>query len=228
MYSGPSGQATTIRTNDPNRIASPRVDSTRPSQVAPSETSDGVLHGRRGGTGVAALVRGRCGRGRRRAARRPGVEPELPGVVSSGDGVVELSTVKPNEPSAPSSPLGCSVDQVTLHSLAGIGTRIGTVRVRPSALRTTSPVFGGTNGSPAHAIVTVESPTGPSNVSTTWVGGDSSSAPSSGDVLCRSATWAWAGPVPSRSAPTTAASTATRNRSMRPGTPVRVGTTGTR
>ena len=40
MYSGPSGQATTISTSEPNSTARPNMDSVRPSHVAPSETSD--------------------------------------------------------------------------------------------------------------------------------------------------------------------------------------------
>src|SRR5688500_15152186 len=125
MYSGPSGQATTITTKEPNRMARPSVDRTRPSHVAPSDTSDASrtsdeLSASPPPTSVGAAVAG---------GALPVVGVDAPGAVSSGDGVDELSTSKLNEPRAPSSPLGCSVVQLTLQVPAGIGTRIGTVRV---------------------------------------------------------------------------------------------------
>ena len=187
----------------------------------------GVLHGRRAGRPVAATDLGRRdGRCRRGALPVAGVVPS--GDVSSGAGVGDESTSKLNEPRAPSSPFGCSVVQLTLQEPAGIGTRIGTVSVWPSALLTVGPTFGGPNGFSRHVMVTVESPTGASSWMTTCVGGVASSAPSSGDVLSRFADCAPTGPPPTRSAPRNAASAATRNRDRLPGTPVRVGTTATR
>ena len=99
MYSGPSGQATTISTSEPKSTASPNIDRTRPSQVAPSDTSDAsstVLASDEPDDDVAAgaVVVG-------------AVEP--PGVVDGVDppaGVGDDRTMKPNCPLGPSSPFG--------------------------------------------------------------------------------------------------------------------------
>ena len=96
MYSGPSGQATTISTNEPNRMARPSVDRTRPSHVAPSDTSAASCTVDALDAAVAAADLGRRGvvaagvgaPSRRRAVRRRVV----------GRGVGDASTSKLNEP----------------------------------------------------------------------------------------------------------------------------------
>ena len=68
MYSGPSGQAATISTSDPNSTARPSVDSTRPSQVAPSDTSEASSTT----TSSSSRRRRRCRRARSSASVAPG------------------------------------------------------------------------------------------------------------------------------------------------------------
>ena len=117
MYSGPSGQATTISTSEPNSTARPNMESVRPSHVAPSDTSDAsstvLSSDEPDDESAGAMVVGV-------------VEP--PGVVDAVDppaGVGDDRTAKPNWPLGPSSPLGWRTDHATLHGPVGIGVLIG-------------------------------------------------------------------------------------------------------
>ena len=123
MYSGPSGQAATISTSDPNSTARPSVDSTRPSQVAPSDTSEASSTMTSSSSTASAVSAG-----------------TVVGVVAparwspSGSTAVELSTVKLKRSVAPGSPVGWLTCQATLHSPTGIGSVTSTVSVSRSSL----------------------------------------------------------------------------------------------
>ena len=210
MYSGPSGQAATIRTRDPNSTASPNVDSVRPSQVAPSETVEASTTT----SSVVVVLSSVSG------AAVPVSPGTVVAVVDTGD--VRIS--KLNRPEAPGSPDGWLTDHATLHVPAGIGSRMSTVSVRLSALR-----VGGwlraVNGLLLQAtVIWLALPTSPSNVRTSCVGGVSSSAPSAGWLSTSEDSWAPAGPPPRIATPTSAARIATTSRIVRPGTPVRADT----
>ena len=131
-----------------------------------------------------------------------GVVP--PGVVVAVDppaGVGDVSTVKPNWPVGPSSPLGWRTDHATLHGPVGIGVLTATVTVFWSALSCGRPMLGSAHGSPLHATATVESPIGWSNVRTSCVGGVCKDAPSGGSEETRVSAWAPAGAAPAEQQP---------------------------
>ena len=202
MYSGPSGQATTISTNDPNRMARPSVDRTRPSHVAPSDTSAALLHGRRAGR------RRRCRRPRSaRRSWRPACVPVVRRrpvrrrVVGRGRGRAEHLEAERSR-RAPSSPFGCSVVQLTLH-VAGRhrhedrhGERLAVGALDRRRRRSAAP-----NGLLRHVIVTVESPTGASKLEDDLRRRCVELGAVLGDVLSRFGRLRAAGPPPTRSAP---------------------------
>ncbi len=181
MYSGPSGQAATMSTSEPNSTATPKIDSTRPSHVGPSDASDASD-----------------------TSSSPAVPPSLPaGVVDVGPGSAPppgfvggggCCTVKLKLPSMPGSPVVSLTCQLTWHVPGGIGASTSTVSV--SAL---SPVAAGlrsVNGllSPPlpQAIESwLASPISSVNVSTICDGDEERTAPSAGSdsssVFC-----AWA------------------------------------
>ncbi len=147
-------------------------------------------------------------------------------VVAPGSTAVDDRTVKLKRSVAPASPVGWLTCQATLHSPTGIGSVTSTVNVRRSSLSTGRLIAE--NGSLLHATCTeLASPSSLSNVSTISDGGSSSSAPSAGMLSTSDACWAPAEPATISAAPS-AARAATTKRSVRPGTPVRAGTTGTR
>ena len=209
MYSGPSGHAATMRTSDPNSTARPSVDRTRPSQVAPSETSEASL------TSSSSV------------SPSPAVSgASVPGTVDAVE-IGEATIWKENVPDDPTSPVGSVTAQATLHDPAGIGSRMSTVRVRLSSLRIGWPIA--VNGLLLHETETwLAEPTSPSKRSTICSGGVVRSAPSAGSLSSSWASWAPARPASSSSAPRTAASAATTSRSVQRGTPVRADTTGPR
>ena len=214
MYSGPSGQAAMISASDPKSTARPSVDSTRPSHVAPSDTSEASSTTTSSSSSSASTAAGAV------------VGVVAPGtVVASGSTAVEVSTVKVKRSLAGVSLAGRLTCHATLHSPTGVGSFTVTVSVSRSSLssgRLTS------TGSPSQASCTwLASPSSVSKVRTISDGGSASSSPSAG-LLSTSATCCAAAVPTISSAPATAAGTARTRRSVRPGTPVRAGTTGTR
>ena len=200
-----------MRTRDPNSTARPSVDRTRPSHVAPSETSEAS---RTSSSPVSAPSS---------VSAAPAVVPGTVDAVAIG----EASIWKEKVPDAPTSPVGSDTAQATLHDPAGIGSRTSTVRVRLSSLRTGWLIS--VNGLLLHETETwLAVPTSPSKRSTIWSGGAVRSSPSAGSLSSSWASWAPTDAGPSSRAPRTAASAATTSRSVRQGTPVRAGTTGPR